>query len=51
VRKAEEILKDSDKKIKKVLSPEQQEKYAAMEQQMREQLMERMQEAKSGGAE
>jgi len=50
-RKAEEIFKDSDKKIKKILSPEQQEKYAAMEQQMREQVMERMQEAKSGGAE
>ena len=50
-RKAEEIFKDSDKKIKKILSPEQQEKYAAMEQQMREQVMERMREAKSGGVE
>ena len=50
-RKAEEIFNDSDKKIKKILAPEQQGKYAAMEQQMREQLMERMQEAKSGGLE
>ena len=45
-RKAKEIMSDSDQKIKAVLTPEQQQKYSEMEQQMRDEAKERRQEQK-----
>jgi Spy/CpxP family protein refolding chaperone len=46
-RKAKEIMSDSDQKIKAVLTPDQQQKYAEMEQQMRDEAKERRQEQKA----
>lgn len=37
------IMEDSDKKIKAILTPDQQKQYEAMEQQMRERRKERRQ--------
>jgi Spy/CpxP family protein refolding chaperone len=42
-RKMKGILEDSDKKIKAILTPDQQKLYEAMEQQMRERRKERRQ--------
>jgi Spy/CpxP family protein refolding chaperone len=47
-RQAKSILEDSDKKIKAILTPDQQKQYAEMEQQMKEQMKERRQ-ARNGG--
>jgi hypothetical protein len=42
-RKAKEVFADSDAKINAILTPEQRDGYAAIEQQMREQIKQRMQ--------
>jgi Spy/CpxP family protein refolding chaperone len=49
-RQAKEVMSDSDKKINAILSPDQQQKYAALEQQMREQFKQRMQEKKNAAS-
>jgi Spy/CpxP family protein refolding chaperone len=48
-RKAKSIIEDSDKKINAVLTGEQRQKYAEMEQQMRAQMKQRMQEHNADG--
>ena len=45
-RKMKSIYEDSDKKIKTVLTDDQKKKYEEIEQQMREQMKERRQQAK-----
>lgn len=42
-RQMKSIFKDSDNKIKAILTPDQQKQYAEMEQQMKEQVKERRQ--------
>jgi len=49
-RKAKQVLTDSDKKINAILTPDQQRKYAQVEQQMQEQMKHRMQEGKKGNS-
>jgi len=49
-RQAKEVMSESDKKINAILSPEQQQKYATLEQQMREQFKQRMQEKKNAAS-
>lgn len=49
-RQAKEVMSDSDKKINAILSPDQQQKYAELEQQMREQFKRRMQEKKNAAS-
>jgi protein CpxP len=47
-RKAKQILSDSDKKINAILTSDQQQKYAQAEQQIQEQMKQRMQQGKKG---
>ncbi len=49
-QQARQIMSDSDAKIKAILTPDQQTKYAQIEEQMREQIKQRMQEKKAAGA-
>jgi len=44
-----QIMSDSDAKINTILTPDQQTKYAQIEQQMREQMKQRMQEKRAAG--
>ncbi len=46
-RKMKGILTDSDKKINAILTPDQQKQYAQIEQHMREQMKQRMQQQKN----
>lgn len=46
-RAAKKIFADSDKKINTILTPDQQRTYAALEQQMRDQMRERMQQTQN----
>jgi len=48
VRKAKAILNESDKKIKANLTPDQQQKYVEIEQQIRDMAKQRVQEQKGG---
>ncbi|HEY1647281.1 MAG TPA: hypothetical protein VGF96_04825 [Terracidiphilus sp.] len=45
-RKAKQVLSDSDKKINAILTPDQQQKYTQVEQQIQKQMKQRMQEKK-----
>jgi Spy/CpxP family protein refolding chaperone len=47
-REAKSILEDSDKKIKAILTPDQQKQYAELEQQMKERRQERRQTSNGG---
>jgi Spy/CpxP family protein refolding chaperone len=49
-RKMKSIFSESDKKIKAVLTDEQKQKYTEMEQQMRDQARQRMQERRASGS-
>jgi Spy/CpxP family protein refolding chaperone len=48
MRQARSILNDSDSKINAILTPEQQQKYSQMQQEMREQMKERAQQHGAG---
>jgi periplasmic protein CpxP/Spy len=48
MRQAKKIMEDSDKKINPILTPDQQKKYAELEQQMRDKMRERMQQGQGG---
>ncbi len=45
------IFEESDKKIKAILTPDQQKQYAELEQQMKEQAKERRQNRRGGSGE
>jgi periplasmic protein CpxP/Spy len=47
-RRAKKIFEESDKKIKAILTPDQQQKYAELEQEMREHMKQRMQQRQNG---
>lgn len=49
-RQAKEVMALTDKKINAILSPEQQQQYAQLEQQMRELLQQRMQDNRHGAS-
>jgi periplasmic protein CpxP/Spy len=49
-RKMKSIFSESDEKIKAVLTDEQKQKYTEMEQQMRDQAKQRMQERRASGS-
>jgi Spy/CpxP family protein refolding chaperone len=49
MRQARSILNDSDSKINAILTPEQQQKYTQMQQEMREQMRERAQQHGGSG--
>jgi len=49
-RKAKSIFEDSDKKIKAVLTDDQKQKYEAMQQEMRQQARERLQQRASNNS-
>ena len=48
MRQAKKIVQDSDKKINAILNPDQQKKYAELEEQMRQKMRERMQQGQNG---
>ena len=48
MHKARKILEESDKKMNAILNPDQQKKYAELEQQMHAKMRERMQQGQSG---
>jgi hypothetical protein len=50
MKKAQEILEDSDKNIKKLLTPDQVTQYDAIEQQMKERAKDRAKANKDGSA-
>jgi Spy/CpxP family protein refolding chaperone len=50
LRKMKSITEDSDKKIKAVLTPDQQKKYTDLEEQMKEQAKDRRQQKKQGSS-
>jgi Spy/CpxP family protein refolding chaperone len=48
-QQARQIMSDSNAKINAILTPDQQTKYAQIEQQMREQMKQHMQDRKAAG--
>ncbi len=50
-RQMKAIFEESDKKIKAILTPDQQKQYAELEQQMKEQAKERRQNRRGGSGE
>jgi hypothetical protein len=49
-RKMKSVFQDSDKKIKALLTDDQKQKYTQMEQEMRDQARQRMQERQGGSS-
>jgi len=49
-RQAKDVMTDTDRRINAILSPDQQQKYAELEEQMKEQLKQRMQDGRGAAA-